>query len=150
MKEDRFLMGILIGITLLIVASLSVFFMRRDTQTYLLEDSPEAVVHNYIFALGQEDYESAFTYLAEEKNKPTYTEFLRDVINTRGDDVRIGEVDISGDTASVQLVFTNASGRVFFDYYEYEESALAVLQSGEWKILSMGGHYWYWNWYAEK
>jgi len=150
MKEDRFLTGILIGIALLVVASLSVFFLRKDTQTYLPEDNPESIVHNYIFALQQEDYERAYNYLADEKNKPTYTEFLRDVINTSREEVQIGAVEISEETASVQLVFTNATGRVFFDYYEYNETALLIKQDGAWKILDMGHNYWFWNWYEKK
>ena len=150
MKEDRFLTGILVGIALLVIASLSVFFLRKDAQTYLPEDSPDAIIHNYIFALQQEDYERAYVYLADEENKPTYTEFLRDVITVSSDDVQIGDVEISEQTASVQLILTNTSGRIFFDYYEYYETALLVEQDGEWKILSMGYHYWYWNWYEKK
>lgn len=150
MKEDRFLTGILIGIAVLVVASLALFFLRKDTQTYLPEGSPDAVVHNYIFALQQEDYERAYTYLADEAYKPSYTTFLRDVLNTSNQNVQIGEVEISGETASVQLIFSNASGRVFFDYYEYDEKALLMLQNGAWKIFNMSNQYWYWDWYQEK
>lgn len=150
MKNDRFLTGILIGIVLLVVASVSVFLLRKDTQTYRAESSPDAVVHNYILALQQEDYERAYTYLADAENKPTYTDFLRDVLNTRGDDVQIGDVDIAGETASVQLVFTDTSGGIFFKDYEYTETALLIEQQGAWKILDMDNHFWSWDWYEEK
>lgn len=150
MKEDRFLTGILIGIALLVVASLTLFFLRKDTQTYIMENSPEAVVHNYIFALQQEEYKRAYVYLADEQNKPTYAEFLRDVLNNNSDDAQIGEVDIWDDTASVELVFTNTRGGIFFDYYEYTETAFLIQQNGEWKITDMDNHYWYWDWYEEK
>jgi len=49
MKEDRFLTVILIVITLLVVASVSMFFLRQDSAVYLPEDTPEGIVHNYYF-----------------------------------------------------------------------------------------------------
>ena len=48
MKQDRFLTGILIGIGVLIIAALAVFFTRKDSQTYVADDTPEGVVHNYV------------------------------------------------------------------------------------------------------
>ena len=72
MKQDRFLVGILIGIGVLIVAALVVFFTRSDTQTYVSDDTPEGVTHNYVVAILNKDYEKAHTYLAELDNKPTY------------------------------------------------------------------------------
>ena len=151
MKEDRFLTGILIGIALLVVASLSVFFLRKDTNTYLPEDSPDAVVHNYIFALQEENFERAYGYLAEDENKPTYTTFLRNVITTTQDSVQIGDTEISVETASVALTFSNTGRGIFSDYYEYKETALLVLQNGDWKILNMSSYaYWYHDWYRER
>ncbi len=150
MKEDRFLTGILLGIALLIIASLVVFFVRKDTQTYLPEDNPKAIVHNYIFALQQEDYERAYGYLADEENKPTFNEFLVEVNNDGVDDVQLSDAEINGDTAVVALIFTNANGRVFTDYYEYDERALLILQDGAWKILDMDTRFWGWGWYVEK
>lgn len=147
MKEDRFLTGILIGIALLVVASLSVFLLRKDSNVYLPEDGPEAIVHNYIFAVQQEDFKKAYSYLAEDENKPVYSTFLRDVLTTNRDSVQIGRASISEDTASVVLTFTNISGGVFFDQYEYTETALLVRQEGKWKLLQMSYQYWSWNWY---
>ena len=151
MKEDRFLTGILIGIALLVVASLAVFFLREDTQTYLPEDSPDAIVHNYILALQQEDFERAYTYLADEEGKPNYTNFLRNVITTNTDSVQVGDAEISGETATVALIFSNTNGGLFLDRYEYTESARLIRQDGDWKILNMSSYaYWYWDWYQRK
>ena len=150
MKEDRFLTGILIGIALLVVASLSVFFLRKDSRAYLPEDKPDAIVHNYIFAVDNEDYEQAYSYLADDEYKPTYTEFLRDVINTRRDETQIGEVAISDQSASVELIFTNTNGRVFSNYSQHKDTALLIEQDGDWKIVDMGYYYWSWSWYEEK
>jgi len=151
MKEDRFLTGILIGIALLVVASLSVFFLRKDTDTYLPEDSPAAIVHNYIFALQNEDFERAYSYLATDENKPSYTTFLRDVGATNQNSVQVGEAEITGETASVQLIFTSSNGGLFLDrQYEYVETAFLIEENGDWKILDMQNAYWYWDWYEEK
>ena len=43
MKQDRFLTGILIGIGVLVVIALTVFFARDDSQTYIAEGTPEQV-----------------------------------------------------------------------------------------------------------
>ncbi len=150
MKEDRFLTGILIGIALLVVASLSAFFLREDSNSYLTENSPEAVVHNYILAVQQENFNKAYSYLAEDEFKPTYAAFLRDISMSNHADVQIGDAEISEETASVQLTFTNTNGRIFFDQYDYMDAALLIQQNGEWKILQMAYSYWSWSWYQEE
>ena len=65
MRQDRFLTGILIGIGILVVAALAMFFIRRDDQAYLSDDTPEGVVHNYVVSILNKDYEKAYGYLAE-------------------------------------------------------------------------------------
>ncbi len=75
MKQDRFLVGILIGIAILIVAALVLFFTRQDTQTYRPENTPEGVTYNYTLAVVNKDYEKAYSYLAELENKPSYEQF---------------------------------------------------------------------------
>jgi len=88
MKQDRFLMGILVGIGILMVLALIVFFTRKDTQTYISEDAPEGVVHNYVVAVLNKDYEKAYSYLADLDHKPTYEEFrdsfLKGMVNPSG------------------------------------------------------------------
>ena len=55
MKQDRFLIAIGGIIGLLVAAALILFFVRRSSQAYKPEDTPESVVHNYILALNLED-----------------------------------------------------------------------------------------------
>jgi hypothetical protein len=71
MKTDRFLTGILIGIGVLIVLALALFFLRREAVDYRVEDSPDSIVHNYILAIERQDYERAYRYLAETDVKPS-------------------------------------------------------------------------------
>ncbi len=152
MKEDRFLTGILIVIGLLVAASLSVFFLRQDETTYLPEDTPEGIVHNYIFALQQADYEKAYGYLADKENKPSYDEFRQDLFldSNSGQGIQIGEVEIGKDTASVEITITESSRGLLFEQYDYSNTALLIMQDGEWKILQMPYSYWSWNWYQNE
>ena len=152
MKEDRFLTGILVVIGLLVAASLSIFFLRQDTAIYMPEDTPEGIVHNYIFALQQADYEKAYGYLADKENKPSYDEFRQDLFldQNGGQGIQIGEVEISKDTASVEITITESSRGLFFEQYNYSNTALLIMQDGEWKILQMPYSYWSWNWYQDK
>ncbi len=77
MKQDRFLLGILIGIGVLILAALIVFFSRQNQQTYNPEGTPDGAVHNYILAVLNGNYQKAYGYLADLDNKPSYDTFRR-------------------------------------------------------------------------
>ncbi len=156
MKEDRFLTVILIVIALLVVASVSMFFLRQDGAGYLPEDTPEGIVHNYILAVQDGDYKRAYAYLADKEYKPTFDEFeefyLFDQYGNGGAGIQIGETIIAMDTARVEVtVMENNSGGIFFDrYYDYVESARLVKQEGKWKLINMPYSYWAWEWYEEE
>jgi len=76
MKKDRFLIGILVGIGVLITAALVVFFIRQgDGQTYVGENTPDGVVHNFVLALQKDDFQKAYGYLADEEDKPAFGDF---------------------------------------------------------------------------
>jgi len=66
MKQDRFLLGILIFIGLLVIAALALFFIRQDSQVYVADDTPEGVTRNYALALQKQDFQRAYDYLAEK------------------------------------------------------------------------------------
>jgi len=155
MKQDRFLTGILIGIGVLIVIALTVFFTRKDTQSYVAEDVPEGVVHNYVLAVLNKDYEKAYGYLADLKNKPTYDEFRRAFLNREVNPdnagVDIGKSEIVKDVATVEIGLLYSSSDPFSTGYRNYESAELLMQNGIWKLTSMPGYYlWSYNWYMEK
>jgi len=155
MKQDRFLTGILIGIGVLIVIALTVFFTRKDTQSYIPEDVPEGVVHNYVLALLDKDYEKAYGYLADLENKPTFTEFrqafLNREVNPDDSGVEIGESKINKDVATVEIWRIYGPSDPFSTGYRSYESAELLLQNGQWKLTSMPNYYlWSYNWYMEK
>ena len=154
MKQDRFLTGILIGIGVLVIAALAVFFTRRDSQTYVSDDTPEGVVHNYVVAVLERDYEKAYGYLADLDNKPEYEDFrqafLSGSVNTSGAAVDIGEVEITDDEAYVEVALIYNPSDPFSTGYRDVQRAGLVKQNGAWKISSMPTYYfWNYDWYQE-
>lgn len=151
MKEDRFLVVILVVIGLLVVISLSIFFVRQDSAVYLPEDRPENIIHNFLLAIHNDDYERAYAYLAEKENKPSYEDFEQNYLLYHNDvGYQIGETDISKNTAYVEITIMNSSSDFFFDRYNYVENARLVKEEGEWKVIQMPYSYWSWEWYQEK
>ena len=67
MKQDRFLVGILIFIGVLVVVALALFFIRQDNQVYVADDTPDNIVRNYALALQKQDFQRAYTYLADNR-----------------------------------------------------------------------------------
>ena len=151
MKQDRFLIGILVGIGVLIVVALALFFTRQDNQDYVSDTIPEGVVHNYAQALYKDDYDKAYAYLAEDENKPTYNEYRQAFFNHYVDPsnagLEIGETEIVGEEAYV-TVYTiyNPSGP-FSSGYRNTETARLERQNGEWKLLQMPYSFWSYEWY---
>jgi hypothetical protein len=153
MKQDRFLLGILIGIALLVVIALVVFFARPSALQYGPEDNPEGVVRNYIVALYLKDYERAYGYLAEGANKPTFEQFsqpfLLNYVSPSGTGVEVLQTTISAEQASVQLGVVYNPSDPFSSGYRNTETALLTLDNGQWKIKQMPYNFWYYEWYQE-
>ncbi len=151
MKEDRFLIGIIIVVALLVVASLLVFFLQRGEITYLPEDTPDGVVHNYILAVQQGDFEKAYGYLAngDKKYKPTYDEFLNHYFldNNDGESIQIGETEVGEHTATVEIVVIE-NNDLFSNPSRYSRNALLFKQNGIWKIRQMS-YGWNRSWYEK-
>jgi len=152
MKQDRFLTGILIGIAVLIVAALVVFFTRGSKQTYGPEDIPEGVVHNYVLAVLNKDYQKAYGYLADLENKPSYDAFHRSFatgsLNPSNAGVKIGHANVTGEDATVDLSTLNSPSDPFSSGYNNSGSAQLVRQNGAWKIWSMPTYnLWDYSWY---
>lgn len=154
MKQDRFLTGILIGIAVLVVVALVVFFIRRDTQTYISEDVPEGVVHNYVLAVLNDDYDRAYGYLADLENKPTFEQFreafVTGVVNPNNSAVDVGNSEINDDTASVEVAIIYNPSDPFSTGYRDVQRAILVRQDEAWKLSSMPTYYfWDYSWYQD-
>ncbi|HLO13477.1 MAG TPA: hypothetical protein VK206_01515 [Anaerolineales bacterium] len=154
MKQDRFLTGILVGIGVLVVVALAVFFIRKDTQSYVSEAAPEGVVHNYVLAVLNDDYQKAYGYLADLENKPTYEQFrdafIKGMVNPNNSAVDIGKSEVNNDTASVEVAMIYNPSDPFSTGYRDVQRAILVKQNGAWKLSSMPSYYyWDYNWYQE-
>jgi hypothetical protein len=153
MKQDKFLTGILIGIGVLILLALGLFFTRQEKREYIADATPEGVVHNYVLAVLDKDYQKAYGYLADLEHKPTYEEFRQAFFNgtvNPGDvGVDIGAVDVNGDEAVVTLAVYYSNTDPFSSRYASEDRALLVKQDGDWKLNSMPYNFWDYNWYQE-
>ena len=152
MRQDRFLTGILIGIAVLIVAALVVFFTRRDPGNYVAENAPEGVVHNYVLAVLKKDYQKAYSYLADLDNKPTFAQFRQAFavgrLNPAGNGIQVGAASVSGNDATVDVSMVYSPGDPFSSGYNNAGSAQLVRQNGVWKISTMPTYnLWDYSWY---
>jgi len=151
MKQDRFLTGILIGIAVLIVVALTVFFSRKDNLNYVADDTPEGVVQNYVVALHKRDFDKAYGYLADLENKPTqeqfHQSFLNHSVDTTNAGVEIGKAEIAGNSASVSLGLVYGQTDPFSNGYRNTDYAQLVQQNGAWKIKQMPNNFWAYDWY---
>jgi hypothetical protein len=154
MRQDRFLTGILVGIAVLVVIALVLFFLRQNSQSYMSEDAPEGVVHNYVLAVLNDDYEKAYGYLADLDHKPTYEQFrdafLTGAVNPNNSAIDIGASEITDETASVEVALIYNPSDPFSTGYRDVQRAVLVKQGGAWKLSSMPGFYfWDHNWYSQ-
>jgi hypothetical protein len=152
MKQDRFLTGILIGIGLLILVALAVFFTRQNDQAYVSDKTPEGVVHNYVLAVLNKDYQKAYGYLADLENKPTYESFRHSfatgALNPSNAGIKIGKTEITGEDATVEVSMIYTPSDPFSTGYNNVGSAQLVLENGMWKISSMPTYnLWDYSWY---
>lgn len=154
MKQDKFLIGILIGIGVLILLALVLFFLRKDGQSEYIADSiPEGVTHNYVLAILNKEYQKAYGYLADLENKPTYEQFRQSFfngsVNPTDAGVEVGTAEINGDEAIVTLSVYYSVNDPFSSRYASEDRALLVQQNGAWKLSAMPFNFWGYDWYQE-
>lgn len=153
MRQDRFLTGILIGIGVIVVIALALFFMRRGEARYVAEDKPEGVIQNYVLALQKKDFEKSYGYLAEDKNKPDFSKFREFFItsfesyNRAG--LSFGTSSITGDTAFVTVIIQQNYGGPFNELSRNHETVDLVRQDGAWKIKRFPYPFWGYDWYQD-
>lgn len=142
---DKFLIGIVAGIVLLIVIAL-VVALGKTEDTYLDQNTPESVVHDYLLALQSEDYPKAYSYLSSTiKGYPrTAGKFTADIdnmwelqtISKNTFTIDSAEITPKGDTAAVVVGMTNLRGGGLFNTRQYYSTfgVDLILVKGQWKI----------------
>lgn len=154
MKQDRFLLGILIGIGILAVLAIVRVLTYSPTQmNYGEESTPQGVVHNYLTAVYRGEYERAYTYLADNEQKPSLDTFRRSfmtgMIDPRNTMARVGKEEIiGGKTARVEVHILYPSSDPFSSSYGNVQYAFLMLQGESWKIESMPYPFWDGSWYS--
>jgi hypothetical protein len=157
MKNDKFLIGIIVGIILLVVVAIALVLTRGQGEAYVADDSPAGVVHNYFLALQRKDYERAYGYLADDlKSRPDLDKFIRDMdAQGHGSEasLQLGETRLNDDRSQVDVSITAYSGGGIFDSGSYTSRDTAHLRlntKGEWKLISYPYPYWGYDWDQEK
>ena len=157
-STDKFLIAIVIGVILLVVITFGLA-LTRPQPTYLTDNTPEAVTHNYLLALQKGDHERAYGYLAP--SVPGYpkdlAKFKRD-INTYGyslNDIADSTFDIGSASIVDQQTTVNVRdtqfqpGGFLSNGQQYTNNFTVTLeqdrQTQGWKIVSSTS-YWLWCW----
>ena len=150
MKSDRFLTGILIGIGVLVVVALVFFFVRQGGQSYVSDDNPAGVTHDFILAVIKGDYERAYQYMPDNNLKPSLDAFRTSLMASRQGfadySAQVGDVAVIGDTANVVVVMIYNSGNPFNTYNRQQQSGELQRQDGAWKVTQMPYPFWDSNW----
>ena len=154
MKQDRFLLGILVFIALLVVAALVLFFVRPSTPAYLPEDTPKGVVNNFIQAIQEDDLERAYSYMAEIEFKPTESAFsqalLTNLLYSEEYAIQIEQVQvIDDDEVWVMVSVHYLAAGPFETGWSNQDHAALIKQEGKWKLTYMPYPYWSFDWYQQ-
>jgi hypothetical protein len=150
MKKDHFLFGFLIGIALLILATLLLFIQRRSHEVYLRNDLPENVIHNYVLALESGDFERAYSYLADGEAKPSFEMFSAPFHDTRlninFEGIEIGFSTQTASQAHVPVYLVAMERGLFTSFRRQADFAELERVNGVWKITRMSYPYWEFEW----
>jgi hypothetical protein len=147
MKIDRFTLGIILGVLLLVIGAVItiVFTGGRGWQSadYLNEDTPEAVVHDAFLATVRNEPDVAINHysqdmLDEEKNQPFRERFNYYDRDRPARRLRIMDVDIDeeNDRAYVTIAIDNFRQGGLFESgtSTYRRTIPLVREDGAWKI----------------
>lgn len=150
---DKFLIGIVAGIILLIVVAFAIV-LTRPAPTFKSEDTAVNVAYNYLLAIHQNDYGRAQGYLSRTvKGRPGSGEqFARDVqrntYNFSESDNSAWAIDstrVLGDTTTVTVRQTRYSTGLFGSTFDDTFPIRLQREDGMWKIIGSGS-FWAYCW----
>jgi hypothetical protein len=152
---DRYLLGIVAGIVILVVAAFA-FVLTRSEPTYLWEDTPDGVVYDYLLALEKGDHERALSYLSTcIEDRPTDSRIFNTQIKNnwrfsnlkRDTSLQVLSSKIVGAEAVVVVRETTFENDAPFDNRaDSDEFEMTLIQQdGAWKLVA-GEKYWSYRW----
>lgn len=153
-QTDRFLLAIITGVVVLVIAALALA-LTRTPQAYQPDTMPAGVAHNYVLALQQGDAEKAYGYLspAIKGYPPTAEEFSADIdrygwgFDRGAATIAVRDERIVDDRATVTVDETRFNEGGLFNSGQYTNSFDVTLRrDGQtWKIVEADS-YWAWCW----
>jgi hypothetical protein len=150
-QTDRFLIGILVGVVVLLAAAgLSLLVLRRPPPP-LPADSPGGTIQRFYSALEQRNYSQAYDLLSDKmEHKPTRGSFTRAIADqytygTQAARAGIDSEQIDGATATVtvRVTYYYGGGPPLLGSNEYTSTETFTLaqEAGAWRITALPPRY---------
>ena len=158
---DKFLMAIVAGVVILVIAVLAVALLRPNQPSYEPDDTAEGVAHNYLLALQLEDYARAQGYLSRFlPGRPTDAETMerhvqgnRWSFGTYDDDVSLAieAVEVTGNRGKIVVRRTVFSRGGLFESGQRSDTFDMTMrrEGGIWKVAD-SDRYWAPCWEASE
>jgi len=155
-STDKFLVGIVGGVVLLVVVAFIAAYVRPKP-SYQSDDVPDGVAYNYLFALQQKDYTRAYSYLSPTlKGHPSDLDSFIAIINQQkwnfqadesSTTIAIEATKLTGDTATVTVRHTTFYNDGLLGRSPYNNNFDMRLRrdKGAWKIISSSA-FWAYCW----
>ena len=156
-NTDKFLIGIVIGILLLVVVALVITLIRPET-TYQAEHGPKNIAHNYLLALQRQDYARAYGYLSPTLDgyPDSADEFTQDVYQASSwlfdldedTSLAVESARVAGERAVVKVRESHFDDDGLFGSDPYTSVFEIKLQKeeNEWKIVDADSYFvWCWK-----
>ena len=139
--EGKFFWGLVGGVVVLAVAALAVALARRHAVAYRQDDTPEAVVYDFLLALQRGEPEVAYALLGKIPCKPSLDDFSERASLPASLDISLGPVRQEGRRAWVTLRFRYSAGP-FSEGTGPSERVVLQQENGHWKIVRLPPELW--------
>jgi hypothetical protein len=152
-KSDRFLLGIVAGVAVLVVVAF-VLALRQPAPTYRTDAAPDAVVTNYLLAIQNGDYARAYGYLSPSVPgyPATVERFVDDIASqggsgTNGGTFRVDAPSLTGSRAVVPVNMSEYTqgGPFGSDTATYRFTVRLSDDDGTWRLIGVDGDYRFWH-----
>ncbi len=157
-ETDRFLIGIVAGVGLVVVMAFAAILLRPAPK-YVADDEPLGVVQNYLLALAKKDYTRAFSYLSPTlRHPPESADVMGDHVarnswafDLEGTTLTVNQVTVTGDRADVTVMqhYENRGFILGGGPADRPFTVRLAREAGGWKLLHSDA-YWLecWEQYA--